>query len=50
MQAFAELCPAPPHWDLDWDRVREAFPWVRELAGVEQDPTEAHRLIRKCAG
>ncbi|MEU3019464.1 AAA family ATPase [Nocardiopsis sp. NPDC007018] len=38
MRPFDELCPAPPHWDLDWPRVREAFPWVRELAGVEQDP------------
>ncbi|MFJ9558406.1 AAA family ATPase [Nocardiopsis sp. NPDC101807] len=38
MRVFAELCPAPPYWELDWDRVREAFPWVRDLAGVEQDP------------
>jgi predicted kinase len=38
MRVFAELCPAPPRWDLDWARVREALPWVRDLAGVEQDP------------
>jgi predicted kinase len=38
MRVFDELCPAPPAWDLDWARVREAFPWVRDLAGVEQDP------------
>ncbi|GHC83512.1 hypothetical protein GCM10007079_24740 [Nocardiopsis terrae] len=38
MRVFDELCPAPPHWDLDWGRVREAFAWVRDLAGVEQDP------------
>lgn len=38
MRVFAELCPAPPVWDLDWSRVREAFAWVRGLAGVEQDP------------
>ena len=38
MRVFDELCPAPPHWDLDWDRAREAFAWVRDLAGVEQDP------------
>ncbi|WP_304455354.1 AAA family ATPase [Nocardiopsis sp. YSL2] len=38
MRAFAELCPAPPAWDVDWPRVREAFPWVRDLSGVEQDP------------
>ncbi|MFD6949047.1 poly(A) polymerase [Nocardiopsis sp. TSRI0078] len=38
MRVFDELCPAPPHWDLDWARVREALPWVRDLSGVEQDP------------
>jgi predicted kinase len=38
MRVFDELCPAPPHWGLDWDRVREAFAWVRDLAGIEQDP------------
>ncbi|PDP88641.1 poly(A) polymerase [Glycomyces fuscus] len=38
MRVFAELCPAPPRWDLDWALVREALPWVRDLAGVEQDP------------
>lgn len=38
MREFTDLCPAPPHWDLDWSTVREAFGWVRDLAGVEQDP------------
>ncbi len=38
MRVFDELFPAPPRWDLDWARVREALPWVRDLAGVEQDP------------
>ncbi|PWV44486.1 AAA family ATPase [Nocardiopsis sp. L17-MgMaSL7] len=38
MRLFDELCPAPPYWGLDWGRVREAFAWVRDLAGVEQDP------------
>ena len=38
MRPFDELCPAPPHWGLDWSRVREAFAWVRDLSGVEQDP------------
>ncbi|OOC54238.1 MULTISPECIES: AAA family ATPase [Nocardiopsis] len=38
MRVFDELCPAPPYWDLDWARVREALPWVRDLTGVEQDP------------
>ncbi|MBW8482727.1 AAA family ATPase [Actinomadura parmotrematis] len=34
---FAALCPAPPSWQVPWERVREAFGWVRDLAGVEQD-------------
>ncbi|GAA0969953.1 AAA family ATPase [Actinocorallia libanotica] len=38
MRVFAELCPRPPHWRLDWTAVRERFPWVRDLAGVAQDP------------
>ncbi|MEU3306269.1 AAA family ATPase [Nocardiopsis sp. NPDC055551] len=38
MREFADLCPAPPHWDLDWSAVRDAFGWVRDLDGVEQDP------------
>lgn len=38
MRDFAELCPAPPHWNLDWAAVRERFGWIRDLAGVEQDP------------
>jgi predicted kinase len=36
--AFAALCPAPPHWGVDWPAIRDAFPWVRALDGVEQDP------------
>ena len=35
---LAGLCPAPPAWDLDWDRVRDALPEIRALEGVEQDP------------
>ncbi len=35
---LAGLCPAPPAWDLDWERVREALPEIRALEGVEQDP------------
>ncbi|MEC3895688.1 AAA family ATPase [Nocardiopsis sp. LDBS1602] len=38
MRRFAELCPAPPLWRTDWAAIREAFPWVRALAEVEQDP------------
>jgi predicted kinase len=37
MRLFDDLCPAPPHWDLRWDEVGEAFGWVRDLAGVRQD-------------
>lgn len=38
MRVFDELCPAPPHWSVPWDRIRDAFAWVRDLAGVPQDP------------
>ncbi|WP_067472225.1 AAA family ATPase [Actinomadura hibisca] len=37
MQVFEELCPAPPHWQVPWDRIRSAFEWVRRLEGVPQD-------------
>ncbi len=37
MRAFTELCPAPPHWGLDWAAVREAFPWIGDLAGVPHE-------------
>jgi len=37
-EPFAALCPAPPHWSLDWPAVRAAFDWIRALSGVEQDP------------
>ncbi|SFO72941.1 Predicted kinase [Actinomadura madurae] len=37
MRVFEELCPAPPHWTVPWDRIRDAFDWVRDLAGVPQD-------------
>ncbi|MFC9974681.1 AAA family ATPase [Spirillospora sp. NPDC127200] len=37
MQVFEELCPAPPHWQVPWDRIREAFEWVRRMEGVPQD-------------
>lgn len=37
MRVFDDLCPAPPHWDVRWDDIREAFGWVREMAGVPQD-------------
>ncbi|TDE22122.1 AAA family ATPase [Actinomadura sp. 6K520] len=37
MRVFADLCPAPPHWTLPWARIRDAFGWVRDMAGVPQD-------------
>ncbi|MFC0041871.1 AAA family ATPase [Actinomadura rayongensis] len=37
MRVLAELCPAPPRWEVPWDRIRDAFGWVRDLAGVPQD-------------
>ncbi|WP_143220659.1 HD domain-containing protein, partial [Actinomadura sp. CNU-125] len=37
MRVFEELCPAPPRWEVPWDRIRDAFAWVRDMAGVPQD-------------
>jgi predicted kinase len=37
MRVFEELCPAPPDWRVPWTEIREAFAWVRALAGVPQD-------------
>lgn len=37
MRVFADLCPAPPHWQVPWPEIREAFAWVRSLSGVPQD-------------
>ncbi len=31
------MCPSPPDWTVAWDRVREAFAWIRRLEGVPQD-------------
>jgi hypothetical protein len=38
MNAFDQLCPVPPAWDLDWGAVLEAFPWLHRLDAVTQDP------------
>jgi predicted kinase len=38
VEPFATLCPAPPHWTLDWAAARAALPFLRPLDGVEQDP------------
>ncbi|MQY08961.1 AAA family ATPase [Actinomadura macrotermitis] len=37
MRVFDELCPAPPHWQVPWERIRATFRWVRAMEGVEQD-------------
>ncbi|MFD0690076.1 AAA family ATPase [Actinomadura fibrosa] len=37
MRVFDDLCPAPPDWTVPWAEIREAFAWVRALAGVPQD-------------
>ncbi|GAB3666807.1 AAA family ATPase [Actinocorallia lasiicapitis] len=37
MSIFDELCPAPPHWDVPWPEIRDAFGWVRAMTGIEQD-------------
>ena len=38
MEVFEALCPAPPRWEVPWQRITETFDWVRRLAGVPQDP------------
>ena len=35
--AFVELCPAPPHWDVPWTEIREAFAWVGRATLVVAD-------------
>ncbi|XRQ15065.1 AAA family ATPase [Actinomadura welshii] len=37
MRVFDDLCPAPPRWDVPWAEIRDAFGWVRDMAGVPQD-------------
>lgn len=32
------LCPEPPDWKLDWQDLVSCFEWVRQMAGVPQDP------------
>jgi putative nucleotidyltransferase with HDIG domain len=31
-------CPAPPEWRIDWRAILAAYPWLRPLDGVPQDP------------
>jgi predicted kinase len=38
MGAFDTVCPVAPEWTVPWDRIWEAFPWIRRLADVPQDP------------
>jgi predicted kinase len=30
--------PRPPAWEVPWDELNDAYPWVRNLAGCPQDP------------
>jgi len=32
------LCPESPDWKLDWQDLVSCFEWVRQMAGVSQDP------------
>jgi predicted kinase len=38
MQVFERLCPSPPQWSVDWEAIWAGFEWIRDLAGVPQDP------------
>jgi putative nucleotidyltransferase with HDIG domain len=31
-------CPEPPGWRVDWEAILDAWPWLRRLGGVPQDP------------
>ncbi len=31
-------CPQPPAWEVDWQALDGAYPWIRNLAGCPQDP------------
>ncbi len=37
MGVLAGLCPQPPSWTVPWERIRDAFDWIRALRGVPQD-------------
>ncbi|MFL6233127.1 MAG: AAA family ATPase [Thermoanaerobaculia bacterium] len=34
----APCCPEPPDWRIDWPAMLAAYPWLRTLDGVPQDP------------
>jgi predicted kinase len=38
MHSPLDFSPREPSWAVDWARLNEAFPWVRNLAGCPQDP------------
>jgi predicted kinase len=31
-------CPAPPSWQLDWERIAQTYSWVADLRACPQDP------------
>lgn len=30
--------PTPPHWQVEWDAIDRALPWIAAMKGVAQDP------------
>ena len=32
-----DYCPRPPDWDIDWDSIEAAFPWIEAMRGVPQE-------------
>ena len=37
MKTLTEFCPNPPDWNIDWDGIDRAFPWIQRLRGCTQD-------------
>ncbi len=31
-------CPVGPHWNVDWEALSAAYPWIEALKDVPQDP------------
>jgi hypothetical protein len=30
--------PQPPEWQVNWSAIREDYAWIRDMAGVQQEP------------
>lgn len=37
MKTLATFCPKPPYWEIDWEGIDRAFPWIQKLRGCPQD-------------